>query len=157
MLPINNNTSFYTCPRCDKVEPSTCKAFQLTDLDIKHACFACRKHTAVKLWKCKCGTKWHACKIHRQHAISVTPEDTTKYNESLCQSDESFIKRRRTTPNYKHTYDDILTDDIRRDNKRRRKSLKVVDITLGNVLHKRIHANLLGPILTKRFRTGGVK
>jgi len=71
----------FTCPLCDKVEPSTNDAFQLIDLDKKQRCNSCKHHIAVKLWKCSCRCRWHMCKTHmhqansRQRDILVQPSN----------------------------------------------------------------------------------
>ena len=150
----STNTSFYTCPRCTKVEPSTCKSFQLHDLDNKHKCFACHKLSAVKLWKCKCDVRWHMCGQHQPCKFPDSTRGRTINDKgSLCQFEKSSTKKRRTHPNNHQSYDDILTDEIRRDNKRKRDSA-MSDINLGNVLHQRIRVNFLGPVLKKRFKGG---
>ena len=58
-------TSFFGCPACEKVEPSTNDKFQTVDLDRTILCKACRKSKPVKDWTCVCGAKWHTCSTHR--------------------------------------------------------------------------------------------
>ena len=36
------DVTFYECPRCSKVEPSSCGSFQLDDLDKKQKCKLCK-------------------------------------------------------------------------------------------------------------------
>jgi hypothetical protein len=40
--------SFFECPNCPHVEYSSCKAFQIFDIDIKQKCNVCTKSTSVK-------------------------------------------------------------------------------------------------------------
>ena len=66
------------CPSCLHVEYSSCKAFQIYDLDLKQKCNACEVQSVVKLWKCECGEFWHNCPQHRY---------------STCQKNNPIMKR----------------------------------------------------------------
>ena len=111
--PPHPNTAFYECPQCHKVESSSCKAFQYNDLDIKQKCTHCKKHSAVKLWKCKCGTKWHRCIVHRYSTPLEKMPHMSKaaIGQPLPAIDTSTQKRKA----FEHlvSYDDILADDLR--------------------------------------------
>ena len=142
------------------VETSSCSDFQTVDLDKKHKCFRCCKYTEVKMWKCRCDTRWHICKQHRynNNAIPEKPKShmsqtargqtphRTKNNSSKAQ------KRKLTAP---QSYDEILADDIKRANKKTRPSAtnrkRKSDVALGELTHTGVKPSFLGPILSRRF------
>ena len=59
------SVTFYTCPKCHAVEPSSHAAFQYNDLDTKLKCSRCRAATPCKNWTCPCEQPWHSCSTHR--------------------------------------------------------------------------------------------
>ena len=61
--------AFFKCPRsgCSKVESSSAKNFQYSDLDRTHKCSFCHKSTQVRTWLCPCEMPWHLCDTHRHN------------------------------------------------------------------------------------------
>ena len=155
--PNNPDTSFFECPNCKSVEPSSCKHFQLKDLDIKHKCHNCAKYNAVRFWRCPCGSRWQHCQVHR---YSVAPENNPHMStvQGQSQSEAASSKRKRKnspTPNL--SYDDLLAKEIlesdHRLGKKYRYSAETL-ICLGKQTHTSIKPNLIGPSLRARFMGG---
>ena len=154
MHPPHPLTAFFECPRCHKVEPSTCKAFQYNDLDRKHKCARCQKTSIIKSWKCCCGIEWQRCAIHRYSTLlEKTPNmNQPAQGQSLSELVTSKRKRKATSPLV--SFDEILADDIRMDDQKldqKGRDHEPSDILLGVREHKSVRINFLGPIRRQRF------
>ena len=154
--PAQPNTAFFECPNCLKVEPSSCKDFQYNDLDIKHTCFMCNKHSAVKNWRCACGTRWYGCTTHRYNTLPATNLHMSKTanGQPASASVISKCNRKRKWQGHSASFDDILADDFKRaDRKNDPHGLLTNEsvISLGICPHTSVGENFLGPILKKRF------
>ncbi len=148
------DVTFYECPRCSKVEPSSCRSFQLDDLDLKHKCKLCNKLSCIKLWKCQCKDKWYTCSLHTRNNNDYSTSAcfpcnmTTAKGRPLAHDIGKVRKKARTS--FQLTFNQNLDADFRRaDNKRKRDNCET--FALGNTVHESIHPSLLGPILKKRF------
>ena len=154
--PTNPDTSFFECPNCKAVEPSSCKQFQLKDLDLKHKCHNCTKYNAVRFWNCSCGSRWQHCQIHRH---SVTPElipHMSTVGQSQSNASTSQRKRKRKFRS-NLTYDELLAEESKETEYRLGKKYKIGAenvICLGKQIHTSIKPNLIGPSLRKRFMGG---
>ena len=154
-------TSFFECPNCQAVEPSSCKHFQYRDLDIKHKCSNCAKYNAVRFWKCPCGSRWQHCQVHW---YSVTPETyshmSTASGQSHSKAGTPWRKRKRANYAGGLSYDELLAEEKRETHHRLRKLTRPnaeTVITLGKQVHTSIYCispNLVGPSLKKRFMGG---
>ncbi len=65
-----------TCYMCKFPELSSCKAFQLVDLDAKRKCGHCKEATKVQDWLCMCNQRWHLCIKHQSYANKATDKNT---------------------------------------------------------------------------------
>ena len=97
-----DQVSFYKCPRssCSKVEPSSVKIFQYSDLDRPHVCPFCKKATKVRSWQCTCEIPWHLCATHRySHSGSANesrgPQNKPKEPNTSNFSRATYVKRKR--------------------------------------------------------------
>ena len=153
----NPNTTFLECPLCNKVEPTTCKDFHHHDLEHKHSCFACKKHSAIKLWRCPCKICWPCCPTHK--GINASRESyRNTANDGETRSEQQATKRRKAdnlppSESQRPSYEQLKADDIRRNLKRKMPPPSDDErmITLGNASPNNVTANLLGPSLCKRF------
>ena len=154
MHPTHPLTAFFECPRCQKVEPSTCKVFQYNDIDRKHKCARCNKTSQIKSWKCGCGIEWQRCAIHRYSTLLEKTPNNMQPTKGQTQSVLATLKRKRKATSSLVTFDEILADDIRMDDHRldqKNRDREPNDIILGMRKHKAVRPNLLGPILKMRF------
>lgn len=152
--PLQPDTAFFECPQCRMVEPSSCKALQHNNLDSKHKCSHCNKHSAVKLWKCKCGTRWHMCLVHRYSTHSKPRMSHTDKGQPLPASSSGPLAKRKAPL---IIYDEVLADDLKiAQNKLDQQGLNhiVFDMPFGMTMHHNVRPSFLGPILKKRFMGG---
>ena len=151
-------TAFFNCPLCQRVEPSTCEAFQCQDLDKKQRCTSCKKRSPVKLWKCSCDKKWHICSIHKKDARPTSCQPTvTTSNGQPPEPSRSSGRKRTLPPSYLLSYEEMRLEDFNvAQRKQRRLSLNIGDrvVSLGNFMHGRIKPNFLSPNLKQRFMGG---
>jgi hypothetical protein len=155
-------TSFFGCPACEKVEPSTNEKFQTFDLDKKILCKACKKPKPVKDWTCVCGAKWHTCSTHRAYAQCSEEQDASISATAQGQSLGTLTSKppKRKTCGHGDDYETLLAEDEKRAKQKleaKRGCKRTGDILLGDrtpvswrigpfsVLPK------LGPILSQRF------
>ena len=70
---------YFQCPKCTHIENSSCKAFQVYDLDKKQKCNGCETLTQINIWKCQCSLYWHNCSTHR-YSVGSQQKICTKRN-----------------------------------------------------------------------------
>ena len=130
--PPDQNTVFPSCPHklCDKVEPSTCKDFQLKNLDAKHKCFHCHRSSSIRNWSCPCGVRWHSCALH-SHVIGDTVILPQTQVSAKWQASSSASRQRKRARSSSNVYEELFTEDLERERKRKRKATSRM-ITLGD-------------------------
>ena len=111
--------AFFKCPKCTHLEPNTCKAFRLGDLDLEQNCNACNGSYKVSRWKCKCGSHWHRCHLHR-HCWSANKRAERPIRPGVCTSQVCSKKPRVEGT---QTYEVMLTED----SKRAKRKLQQID------------------------------
>ena len=154
MHPPRPLTAFFTCPQCQKVESSTCKVFQYSDIDRMHKCARCNKTSRIKSWKCSCGIEWQRCAVHRYSTLLEKTPIVSQSAQGQSHSELVTSKRKRKATSSLVTLDEIPADDIRVDNQKLDqigRDHEPSDILLGVRKHKSVRINFLGPILKKRF------
>jgi ribonuclease HI len=116
VVPIKP-TAFYKCRLCDKVEPSTLSRFQYDDLDLKIKCIHCSSMSVVKDWTCSCSKRWYACTVHSKSLVlcEVLPQDSV---QATGQGVTSSRPKRKPVA-HSHEYHELLSEDLRRERKRR--------------------------------------
>ena len=148
----DSSIALLKCPVCDYMESNSCNDFQYHNLDKRHKCFRCKNITCTMDWNCVCGYRWYNCKTHcKRNPPETTHRKNTACGQSTTDSSKTSCKRpKRSLP---ALYEDILDDDLKRANlKRKRKEdldMRVLD--LGKLKHKRIKMNFLSPKLRSRF------
>ena len=155
--PPHPLTAIFECPRCQKVEPNTCKVFQYNDLDKKQTCARCHKSSNIRSWKCCCGTEWQRCAIHRYSTLLEKAPNVNKPAEGQSHSDLATSQRKRKASTPLLTYDEILAEEISMDDRkldRMSQDHATSVIPLGERKHKSVRINFLGPTLRTRFYGG---
>ena len=149
--------------KCPHVEHNSCKSLQTDDLDQKQKCNGCGNTTKVNLWKCKCNTHWHNCRIHRWESckarIATAGMKANKMSQSSDKPDvRSKCKRPRANCNF--DYEQLLEEDLQRAKRTRMDDDEwAVEpaIILGYPRTKSIRVASLGPALKRRFiHPGGI-
>ena len=153
--PAAKIVAFFECPYCNKIEPSTQGNFQLADLDCKQLCSSCRHRTALKLWKCKCNTKWHMCKTHKNAlgVYTIPPKVQPSNGQPLIIPRRKGHKRKAIVPNYLMSYEQLLEmEDDKALKKRVLAPPASIVLQQRKTAYKRVPSSFLGPSLIKRFR-----
>jgi len=157
-ISADSNLAFFQCPRCPHVEYSSCKAFQIYDLDLKQKCNACEVQSVVKLWKCECGEFWHNCPQHRYRTCQknnpIMQRETKRQISKTASSQTNAKKIRLIGP---ASYEALLAEDaVTAKRKRDEDDECSIEpcIILGIPKIKSIKVSSLGPILKKRFICG---
>jgi hypothetical protein len=152
---VPRNIAFFECPICQKVEPSTCAAFQHIDLDKKQLCTACLRQSAVKLWKCNCGKAWHICHVHKHMPLPQNTHATMLPSIGQPSASANRLKRKRKQPpSYLLSYAEMLAEDLRKTQLKEERDVQGIQhrvISLGNCKHGPIRSNFLSPNLKRRF------
>jgi len=147
--PTLQHTAFFERPQCQKVEPSTCAAFQHIDLDKKQRCGECNHPSAVRLWKCKCGHRWHLCTLHKHKPPPNGQTATLLPSDGQPPPANNSKRKRSLLPS---SFDEMLAADLRKAQRRKEcldQGARV--ITLGNCYHSTLRRSYLSPNLKSRF------
>ena len=138
------------CPLCHKQSSAHNYKFQYTNLDCKIKCVECNKHSAIKYWKCNCGSHWHACKVHlcatKDKPDKAKPRSSSKNEEGV----QSNLKRLHKNANF----DQLLDDDLRIQTKRVKKLSMLEAGGQGAAPSSKsiqLRSSMLSPSLRHRF------
>ena len=140
-------TNFFKCKLCNKVEPSTCKEFQICDLDRTKRCYHCKRGSSVKDWSCSCGIRWYLCPTHSKGSRVRT----TSHHTQVQAERQAIVPRKRKAEKSETCFDSLLQEDVRIERKRKSTRSSASTITLGDSVLKARGPTILGPILTSRF------
>ena len=118
MLERRRLMSVVQCPTCHYQSSTQHYKFQYEDLDANIRCRECSKLSAIKTWKCNCGSLWHTCKVH-YCTQKVKPEKDKPQSDSRNMGSGKAITKRLLA---NATYEQLLDDDLRVQAKRDKKN-----------------------------------
>ena len=139
---------YFKCPRCPTATDASRKAFDLSKLDGKTWCNACRRSLLIKEWSCRCGVPWHTCEQHRQE-----PERTRNVAVQAGRTRQQVFPRR--LGNSSHHIDEWLDNQPSKrpklEERRNLVDLGVHFVVGSNPSPGAINPNMLGPKLKRKF------
>ena len=150
MITELQTTEFYTCPKCNNVEPSDCVKFSFKNLDQKQKCNTCRRQVTVKDWNCRCGVRWYLCP---EHGRNQPPQLKRKRPTTATSQDHPNPNR----PKRLRSIDDLYEEDLRRrtgvrvDKRQRLDDREQEDVSLGEPVVSHPRTSLLSPALRQRY------
>ena len=145
--------AFYTCPKCERVEPSSNNSFQLTDLDKKVKCKSCKHKSVAKRWTCQCKRKWHLCDTHSK-ALGGVDHAAPR---ALCKNQHPHINKcckRKNPPKQAQSFESMCQEDAEHQARKVRMLQGMADsdtIVLGVPLKQELKPGMLSPKLRLRF------
>ena len=142
----------FKCPRaqCGKVEPSTCKEFQYTDLDIRRKCFGCAKSTPVRNWMCVCAISWFRCSAHSA-CFTETASSHSSQVQTKLRTPTSLPSKRKAEGSA-IDYDALLSEDLKNERKWARTDKRPPEtVTVGDKASTPQVPTKFGAVLSKRF------
>ena len=153
----SRQTTFFTCPRCEHVEPCYLGAFQRVDLDRTQLCMSCKKYSPVHHWKCECGNLWRNCYQHRWCGKPAGVPLPSKHKHSsntgppLNMGSLRVPKRRKIIPIL--SFEDLLAQDIYRATLKRKERDSERVLELGVIpATTQIKSSFLTADLKRRFQ-----
>ena len=149
VLSHKDLTAFFACPNCKLAKPSNEGVFQTYDLDKNIRCKSCKQCNPVKKWTCSCHISWHTCPRHCQSAGIISEAANS---ENMPKPGKNVRKRPSLPPTYNLSYQQILSEDLRIQAKKRSKGNGERMIVLGPIKHTLTPTILLKPKSKRRIR-----